>query len=393
MVWVKALAVVAFVALIAGAGAVVGRKYWPPPDSKKSPDVPAEALSCKNTPPRVLNYGKAVTWGGLGDSYSAGVGGPLFSQAWGQDEFNSFEVAAQARFTDKSQLRVQFSWSACGGAVAADIVGELKGDDVRAAADHNGDHDQQWWNTAPQPLRAARGALITSLTLGGNDVGFGDLPFDCMWRQCDRIADGGPAGDDLAPGQSPDARWKAAEDRLVNAYEVIRYSQPRRGYMFVLDYPIPFADPTRASITCPADLAIGNQDLIRLNGFAGRLDSVIAAAVQRANAEIDAAGERSGNITLVPWHTPDGGPAPTVNATLAGRQVTIPFNPQGICGTNQMLLDFGPRTPYREDGDSFHPSNEGVRIGGCRLADAVQQTVLGPMGFNENRRHCDAPLP
>ena len=184
-------------------GIAVGRKV---PGDKKSPPIvtappsapggEAETVidtTCATTQLRVLNLGKPVVWAGLGDSYSAGVGGPLNQQLWGQDVFNAYSVAAVQRVKANDALKIQLNLGACGGAKVPELVGDLTAASVAVALKSLSGLDSHWWSAAPPPLRGLRDADVASISLGGNDVGFGEIGKQCALSTCDDIADGGPA--------------------------------------------------------------------------------------------------------------------------------------------------------------------------------------------------------
>ena len=358
-----------------GSGVAFGRKV---PAAGPTPTIPSTTdtapvidTNCATTQLRVLNIGKPVVWAALGDSYSAGVGGPLNQQLWGQDIFNAYSVFAVQRVKANDALKIQLNLGACGGAKIAEIVSSLTaatvGNDLKSTAGL----DAHWWASVPPTLRGLQEADVASVTLGGNDVGFGSIAKQCALSECDDIADGGPAGD--VPGASPDAQWSAVRDRLVNAYVVMRDLMKDEGTLFVLDYPIPFDDVSRAA--CAESLGLGTNDVALVNLFTSRLDATIAEAVQLANQKLNDDKERPGNIALVPWHTSIDGVTPTYDYTLDGQNYVskVPFNPGGLCSSTPMTLGFGPFEKNREFGDTFHPSAEGVRIAACRLGLAVSK--------------------
>ena len=271
-----------------GTGVAVCRKVSgaspaPTIPSTTGDTAPVIDTTCATTQLRVLNVGKPVIWAALGDSYSAGVGGPLNQQLWGQDVFNAYSVFAVQRVKANDALKIQLNFGACGGAKIPEIVSSLTAGTVSSALKSAAGLDAQWWASAPPTLRGLREADVASVTLGGNDVGFGSLAKQCALSTCADIADGGPAGD--VPGATPDAQWIAVRDRLVDAYIVIRDLMKDEGTLFVLDYPIPFADVSRVS--CAESLGLGTNDVALVNLFASRLDATIAEAVQLANEKLN----------------------------------------------------------------------------------------------------------
>jgi lysophospholipase L1-like esterase len=288
-----------------------------------------------SAPPRPL------VWVAMGDSYSAGIGGPgaTVSTTAGceQDQADAFATLALAELA-QTHPRQTFDQRlvACGGATTADVRS------TQVAAAHDAD--------------------LASLTIGGNDLGFIQVVTRCIQRGC---ASYDRAGDDL-PGIPPDptrSDWDVLTDRLTATFVAIRQTMASDGWLYALSYPIPA--PEQLGATCPSGGApLQPRDIVLADAMALRLGDAVKDAVDRANDAL--AASRPGNVAFVDWRLASGSPTPETR-TVDGDEHSVAFNPDGLCTADPMINGIASG----DLGDSFHPTARGASIAGHDLAEAI----------------------
>ncbi|HZU39940.1 MAG TPA: SGNH/GDSL hydrolase family protein [Solirubrobacteraceae bacterium] len=171
---------------------------------------------------------------GLGDSYSAGSGAGVndLSASCSRSTAGYPYQVAQTR-TDLS-----LNYLACGGATTSDVV------------------------NSQVPYMSSSTSLVT-ITIGGNDVGFGNLVVACgsgsyAWCESQINTTNGEIANQL-PGE------------LDNAYSAIKSKAPG-AQVLVLGYPHLFSSKGK---TCSATGALSSTEETQLNGVADNLDSTI----------------------------------------------------------------------------------------------------------------------
>jgi hypothetical protein len=280
----------------------------------------------------------------MGDSYSAGIGGPqpaVSNAGCQQDHADAFATLALADLavTLPRQIFDQ-RLVACGGATTADV--------------------------RSSQLAAARGVDIASLTIGGNDLGFIQVVTRCISSGC---ASYDRPGDDL-PGLTADpgrTDWETLTDRLTATFVAIRQTMAPDGWLFALSYPIPA--PEQLGATCPSGAApLKPRDIVLADAMALRLGDAISDAVDRADEVL--APSRPGHIVFVDWRLASGAPV-RVTRTVDSVDHSVAFNSDGLCTPDPMINGIA-----RADlGDSFHPTTRGAGIAGQDLADAITHLV------------------
>jgi lysophospholipase L1-like esterase len=289
-------------------------------------------------PPRPL------VWAAMGDSYSAGIGGPgatVSVAGCQQDQPDAFATVALADLA-QSLPRQTFEqrFVACGGATTADVLSTQ--------------------------LPAARDADIASLTIGGNDLGFTQVVGACIQSGCasyDRPTDDLP-GITPEPGRTD---WDTLTDRLTATFVAIRQAMAADGWLFVLSYPIPA--PERLGATCPSGSApLQPRDIVLADAMALRLGDAIADAADRANSALTAT--RPGHVVFVDWRVATGSPSRTTR-TVDGVEHDVAFNPDGLCTADPMINGI----TLADLGDSFHPTARGVSVAARDLAGAIAPRV------------------
>jgi lysophospholipase L1-like esterase len=287
-----------------------------------------------SAPPRPL------VWIAMGDSYSAGIGGPgatVSTSGCEQDQADAFATLALAELT-LTRPRQMFDQSlvACGGATTADV--------------------------RSTQLAAAHDADVASLTIGGNDLGFIQVVTQCIQRGC---ASYDQPGDDL-PGITPDATrsdWEVLTDRLTATFVAIRQTMASDGWLYALSYPIPA--PERLGAQCPSGTApLQPRDIVLADAMALRLGGAIHDAVDRANDSL--AATRPGHVVFVDWRLASGSPT-AEKRNVDGIEHDVAFNPDGLCSANPMINGIA----VNDLGDSFHPTARGATIAGHDLAEAI----------------------
>lgn len=315
---------------------------------------------------------KPNRWAALGDSYSAGVGGELNGTASGQDITNAFAWAGSKLLynpVDKSYFGV--SLSACSGAVMREVFHTVTDPTrvltLQAVRDADLSDSSKYWYQLPDSLQSLKDAAVVTLTIGGNDAGFGNIAKSlgtdggCLrGKVCSLLADGGLAniegvGHDPIPIGSKDVEWRTLRERLENAYAVTRTLMRHDGDLYIIKYPLAFAEPHAG---CIAGDAIGPKNMGRVNIFAATLDATIEQAAASA------AKETGRPITVLAW----GGDKTSSSGKFDG---PAPFSKHGICGVDPWLNDFGPRVDRRTVDDSFHPSTAGALAAACATAKTI----------------------
>lgn len=333
-----------------------------------------------------------LRWVALGDSYSAGhggsrsrvvlrssaastatgptaagptaAGGPAAgSPTAGGERAACMQAEADSYARRATELLgprpIELTLAACGGALSSDLTSQL------AAAGPAGRTD------------------VATVTVGGNDIGFGELIRQCSSGSCpdlaadladlpgvpgtpggaDRTAGAGGPGSTGTPGTTGATDWDLLGDRLTARFgDLAGWLRPG-GTLVVLTYPLPF--PERAG-ACPTGVGLNRpEDAALVNAAIVRLDDTVVAAAARAGQQ-----HRDRTITVIEWRTPDG-TTPTSERTAAdGSMRRVGWNPAGICGSDPMLNGLRLDT---ELADSFHPSDRGLDLAAAAVAGEVQR--------------------
>lgn len=188
----------------------------------------------------------------LGDSYSSGEANPPFDKTPADCHRGRY---AWPRLVG-TWLRWQTVLLACSGATTEAITGPYKGQPPQA--DELADVDPA--------------ADVVSITIGGNDAGFGRVLAQCLLADC--------AAEGAALESAQDFIRTALPERLDATYAAVRKAAPQAD-LAVVGYPQLF--PSRA-----ADVAgcawLSDDERRGLNRTARLLNRAIAAAANRAGA-------------------------------------------------------------------------------------------------------------
>lgn len=232
-----------------------------------------------------------VDYVALGDSYSSGVGAPPYLSGGCSRSNNSYAAQWAATHPVSS-----FGFAACGGATTADVLSSQ-------IASVNANTD------------------FVTITIGGNDIGFGDTMVNCT------------IGGDSACINSVNAGITAANTtlpaKLDNTYAAIRAAAPS-ARVVVLGYPR-LISPTGS---CGL-FNLSTAKRTALNNGADVLSAAIAARSAAAGfTYLDARG---------------------------------PFTGHGACGTSPWINRFN----LLAIGDSYHPNTAGYTQGYLAMLNSV----------------------
>jgi GDSL-like Lipase/Acylhydrolase family len=286
--------------------------------------------------------GRTLRWVALGDSYSAGIGASTpeqtVSAGCNRDPISNYPALAAAALIKAGQ-RIDLDVRSCEGATTGLIIGTQATDVANAD--------------------------IISLTLGGNDFGFSRVLTDCLARGC-RSYD---QPDDKFPGFTHEAGrsdWDVLEQRVTDALTALAPKLAAGGQVYVLTYPVPFPEhPDEACMSAAAPMNDVSRYLA--NAAIDHLDNVIVDAVTKANA----AAPRP-FVTVVEWRTGLDRPLrPTTDASGVVRMIRD--DPDGICSPDPMLNGIASA----DIGDSFHPTDRGLRFAADAIAAAITTHTAG----------------
>ncbi|MFD6754885.1 GDSL-type esterase/lipase family protein [Micromonospora gifhornensis] len=260
--------------------------------------------------------GAQVQWVAIGDSYSAGVGGMATGQPSCLREPDESYAGQARQIMERHGYSVTFVHAACSGARTTDI-------------------------RTGQIATVTRADLVT-MTIGGNDAGFATWLTHCLlFSDC-------PSSDSVD--------WDDLYRQLVATYVAVRTAMPTTGHLYVLTYPVFYADPAGwRERQCPKEGYGMHLVARRANESSVRLGDTIFWAVREANRQVTAHG-RPGNIAFVDVR-------PQVREEhLDGRTRRIAYDPAGICSTTPEVLQ-GMNGLVSGSGnqlsDAFHPTRAG----------------------------------
>jgi lysophospholipase L1-like esterase len=218
------------------------------------PAVPAERLANPVRPavPAAAEAAAPVLrYAALGDSYSSGEGNPPFDPASGNCHRGA---AAWPRVVSRQEQRIVLSAHiACSGATSKAL--------------------RRRYNEEPAQLRQLRRVPghvdVTTITIGGNDIGFARVLADCFLSDC--VLDG-------ALARTRSRIHKQLPPALARDYRGVVAADPQSAVV-VVGYPRLF--PTRQSqkVGCRW---LSRRERVTLNRLAVLLDRTIARSARRA---------------------------------------------------------------------------------------------------------------
>lgn len=226
----------------------------------------------------------------LGDSYSSGEGVPPFSPSTSADNnvdvddngvmtkgidtarnvCHRSDLAYPRLINDDPRVNVDLvDFRACSGAKSDQIVGEWP-DNVDDAKDRNWDE--------PAQLSVINDADIVTLTIGGNDVGFGDLASWCTVAECYVKAD------DVL-----DEILNTLPGKLNTMLNAVKNEISSQTDVYVVGYPQLFpgsiaeAPPATPHPACGLHVEISNNDAWFARQIVAALNATIENAVNAQN--------------------------------------------------------------------------------------------------------------
>ena len=169
----------------------------------------------------------------LGDSYSSGVG----TASYTLDSACKRSVYAYPYLLAQQRANTSLDFAACSGATTQDLL-------------------------ANQISHVTSSTTIVTLTIGGNDIGFADLIYQCTLSDCSAPLDTTTASlSDGTLGAQLDAVYNGIKSRAAAGAKII-----------VLGYPHVFS-----TSTCFGTLGISTTEEQKANALADALDSLIAS--------------------------------------------------------------------------------------------------------------------
>ncbi|HET6746929.1 MAG TPA: SGNH/GDSL hydrolase family protein [Candidatus Saccharimonadales bacterium] len=161
----------------------------------------------------------------LGDSFSSGEGNPLFEAGTDENGVDKCHRSSRAypRLIQNELDLGQIAFVACSGATTNDVLGIPEGDDPIGKG------------IEPTQVDSLSEATSTvTITIGGNDVGFGDFAYECLFPinlthgTCDEFTDIYTTTVGKINNELP--------DKLKNLYTVL-LNKAENANIYVLGYP------------------------------------------------------------------------------------------------------------------------------------------------------------
>ena len=174
----------------------------------------------------------ANRYAALGDSYSSGVG----TGSYTLDSACKRSVYAYPYLVAQKLRKTSLAFVACSGATTADLM-------------------------ATQLQAVTSTTSIVTLTIGGNDIGFADLIYQCTIADCSSALDSTRTNLESTLGARLDQVYTAVKTRAAAGAKII-----------VLGYPRIFS-----GASCFGTLGISSTEEAKANQLADALDQVIAA--------------------------------------------------------------------------------------------------------------------
>jgi lysophospholipase L1-like esterase len=172
-----------------------------------------------------------VTYAALGDSYSSGVG----TGSYTLDSACKRSVYAYPYLWAQKHPGTTLSFVACSGAKTSDLL-----------------------STQMQAVTSA--TTLVTMTVGGNDIGFANLIYQCTLSDCSAALDNTRANLETTLGPALDQVYTTVKSHAADGAKII-----------VLGYPRVFS-----GATCLGTLGISSTEETKANALADALDQVIA---------------------------------------------------------------------------------------------------------------------
>jgi lysophospholipase L1-like esterase len=180
----------------------------------------------------------------LGDSYSSGVG----TGSYTLDAACKRSVYAYPYLYTQKHPGTSLSFVACSGAKTADLL-------------------------ATQVQAVTSATTLVTMTIGGNDIGFANLIYQCTVADCSAALD------------STTANLKATLDGpLDQVFATVKSRAAQNAKIIVLGYPRVFS-----STSCLGTLGISSTERTKANALADALDKEIAGRASLAGVTYESA--------------------------------------------------------------------------------------------------------
>jgi len=232
----------------------------------------------------------ADSYAALGDSYSSGVGTGSYtlSSACKRSVYAYPYVYAQ------THPGTSLTFVACSGAKTSDLL-------------------------ATQIQAVTGTTTLVTMTIGGNDIGFANLIYQCTLGECSAALDSTRANLEAMLGAALDRVYAAVKSRAAFAAKII-----------VLGYPRVFS-----GASCFGTFGISSTERTKANALADALDQTIAA---HASAD---------GVTF--------------------KSAIVPFTGHAVCSSSPWLNGLN----LLNAGESYHPNRSGNSSGYLPLVTAV----------------------
>jgi lysophospholipase L1-like esterase len=172
------------------------------------------------------------TYAALGDSYSSGVG----TASYTLDSACKRSVYAYPYLYTQTHAGTSLTFVACSGAKTSNLL-------------------------ATQIQAVTSTTTLVTMTIGGNDIGFANLIYQCTLTDCSAALDSTRANLETTLGASLDGVYTTVKSRAAFGAKII-----------VLGYPRVFS-----SAGCFGTLGISSTERTKANALADALDQLIAA--------------------------------------------------------------------------------------------------------------------
>jgi len=231
-----------------------------------------------------------TTYAALGDSYSSGVG----TASYTLDSACKRSNYAYPYLWAQKHPGTTLSFVACSGAKTSDVL-------------------------ATQ-IQAVSGATnLVTMTIGGNDIGFASLIYQCTLSNCSVALDSTRANLESTLGSALDQVYTAVKSRAASGATIV-----------VLGYPRVFS-----GASCFASLGISSTEETKANQLSDALDALIAKHAAAAGVVYESA--------------------------------TTPFTGHAICSSSPWLNGLN----LFNTGESYHPTRSGHSSGYLPLVASV----------------------
>ena len=226
----------------------------------------------------------------LGDSYSSGVG----TGSYTLDSTCKRSVYAYPYLYTQKHAGTSLTFVACSGAKTSDVL-------------------------ATQVQSVTKSTTLVTMTVGGNDIGFANLIYQCTLGDCSAALDSARANLEATVGGALDQVYGAVKSRAADGATIV-----------VLGYPRMFS-----GASCFGTFGISSTERTKANALADALDGVIATHASK-----------------------DG---------VTYKSAISPFTGHVVCSSSPWLNGLN----LFNTGESYHPTRSGHSAGYLPLVSSV----------------------